>query len=39
VQEQLDKLVGTSSGFIESQPKAVRRRIAYLEELQACLAE
>ena len=26
--------MGTSSGFIESQPKAVRRRIEYLEELQ-----
>ena len=39
VQEQLDKLVGTSSGFIESQPKAVRRRIAYLEELQVRFAD
>ena len=33
-QDELNKLVGTSSGFIESQPKVVRRRIAYLEELQ-----
>ena len=34
VQDELNKLVGTSSGFIESQPNAVRRRIAFLEELQ-----
>ena len=33
-QDELNKLVGTSSGFLESQPKAVRRRVAYLEELQ-----
>jgi len=33
-QEELYKLIGTSSGFIEAQPPAVRRRIAFLEELQ-----
>ena len=33
-QAKLDELIGSSSGFIESLPLKVRRRIQYLEQLQ-----
>jgi hypothetical protein len=34
LQMKLDSIIGTSSGFIESLPPVVQRRLAYLKELQ-----
>ena len=34
VQAKLSSMVGTSSGYLESLPKAVRNRIAFLDSLQ-----
>lgn len=34
MQAKLDQLIGSSSGFLESLPAKVQRRIQYLEQLQ-----